>query len=67
MVIKIRDINRIPVFLKELEECWMKVPDWRFGQLIVNFVNYLGIDPFSMEEDKMTEKLHEFFDGINYK
>lgn len=32
-----RDINRIPVFLKKLEECWSKAPDLRFGQFITDF------------------------------
>jgi hypothetical protein len=31
-----RNKNRIPKFLKELEKYWQKVPDWRFGQLISN-------------------------------
>ena len=31
-----RDPKRIPVFLDELKELWMKYPNWRFSQLIFN-------------------------------
>ena len=31
-----RDLNRIPETLKELEILWKRSPDWRLGQLIVN-------------------------------
>ena len=30
-----RDINRIPEIIKELEKIWMENPDYRLGQLIV--------------------------------
>ena len=46
-----RDKNRIPEFTKELEIIWMQCyPDWRFGQLMINFLNYVASeynhDPF---------------------
>lgn len=56
-----RDINRIDPFLKKLGEYWKKVPDWRFGQLMVNFLGQLDRDPFFPEEDEMLEKLEEYF------
>lgn len=56
-----RDINRIDPFLKKLGEYWKKVPDWRFGQLMVNFLGQLDRDPFFPEEDEMLEKLDEYF------
>jgi len=31
-----RDPNRIPEILKELEKIWSKYPDLRLGQLIIN-------------------------------
>jgi len=31
-----RDPNRIPEILKELEKVWSKYPDLRLGQLIIN-------------------------------
>ena len=50
-----RDKNRIPEFTKELERIWMQFyPDWRFGQLMMNFLNYVALeykrDPFFPEE-----------------
>ena len=38
-------------------------PDWRFGQLVVNFMGYYG-DPFYLEEDEFLEKLGEFVDTV---
>ena len=58
-----RDPNRIDYFLKRLGECWKKVPDWRFGQLIENLKRYIGVDDlFYIEDDKMIEKIIDFFD-----
>ena len=31
-----RDSNRIDYYCDELAELWHKVPDWRFGQFMVN-------------------------------
>lgn len=56
-----RDINRIDKFLKVLGLCWKRVPDWRFGQLIVNFFTSLDKDPFFYEEDEMEQKMLDFF------
>jgi len=60
-----RDPNRIEPFLEELGGCWRKVPDWRFGQLMINFLGAVStkVDPFFPEEDKMLEYLHEYFDN----
>ena len=43
-----RDPKRIHKFCEELERVWSTVPDWRFGQLVVNA---LGVDPFYIEDD----------------
>lgn len=56
-----RDPNRIDPFLKELGEYWKKVPDWRFGQLIVNVFGTFDRDPFFPEEDEMLEFFNKFF------
>lgn len=47
-----RDPNRISEVLKELEEFWKQVPDWRLGQVISNFSYELmgNNDPFYMED-----------------
>lgn len=56
-----RDINRIDIFCDKLKEYWKEVPDWRFGQLIVNVFSSINRDPFFIEEDKMTEYFETFF------
>lgn len=48
-----RDPNRIKPFLETLEKAWKKVPDWRFGQLMVNFLGSLDKDPFFPEDNEM--------------
>ena len=34
-----RDPARIDRILKEVRELWLKVPDWRLGQLVCNVVS----------------------------
>ena len=59
-----RDKNRIPEFTKQVERIWMQCyPDLRFGQLMINFLNYVAIhklDPFFPEEDEMLKYLKEY-------
>ena len=46
-----RDPNRIANFMYEVGDIWAKnLPDWRFGQLMCNFISECG-DPFYWEED----------------
>lgn len=54
-----RNPERIPEVLKELEEFWKQVPDWRLGQVISNFSYELmgNNDPFYMEDYKLLELL----------
>lgn len=57
-----RDVNRLDKFYNELKQVHAKsFPDWRFGQLICNFINYYG-DPFYLEEDIFLNKIKEFAD-----
>ena len=56
-----RDKNRIPKFLKELEKYWQKVPDWRFAQLLVNVLGTCKRDPFFYEESELLEIFEKFF------
>lgn len=59
-----RDENRIDGFMNELGELWKeKVPDWRFGQLMYNFMAKMG-DPFYWEEDRFMDKFKEFLEGL---
>ena len=56
-----RNKSRIPIFLKELENYWNKVPDWRFGQLISNVLGTCERDPFFYEENEMLDVFKKFF------
>ncbi len=53
-----REPERIDEFCEELAKQWHKVPDWRFGQLVVNV---LGIDPFYVEDETALERIKKFF------
>lgn len=60
-----RDKNRISGFMRELERVWMQCyPDLRFGQLMMNFLNYVALehkrDPFFPEESEMLKYLKEY-------
>ena len=41
-------------------------PDWRFGQLMFNFLSWLengkNIDPFYLEENEMMKHIREYVD-----
>lgn len=56
-----RNPDRIPEILKELEEFWKQVPDWRLGQVISNFSYELmgNNDPFYMEDKDLLEILKQ--------
>ena len=56
-----RNPDRIPEVLKELEEFWKQVPDWRLGQVISNFSYELmaNNDPFYMEDKDLLEMLKQ--------
>ena len=50
-----RNPDRIPEVLKELEKFWEQVPDWRLGQVISNFSYELtgNNDPFYIEDEAL--------------
>jgi hypothetical protein len=54
-----RNPDRIPEVLKELEKFWKQVPNWRLGQVISNFSYELmgNNDPFYMEDTDLLELL----------
>jgi hypothetical protein len=60
----LRDINRIPTICKELEDLWIKHPDLRLGQLILNVVN-LDSKLYYMEDFELIAKLKLFYDNID--
>lgn len=56
-----RNLDRIPEILKELEEFWKQNPDLRLGQIIAN-LNYeiMGCnDPFYLEDKDLLELLKQ--------
>ena len=56
-----RNPERIPEVLKELEEFWKQNPDWRLGQVISN-LNYeimAGNDSFYLEDTDLLELLKQ--------
>ena len=57
-----RDPKRIDKFCNQLADIWKKVPDWRFGQLIYNFICETG-EPFNREEEEFLAKLKEDLKG----
>lgn len=59
-----RDPQRIDKFMNELGELWKnKVPDWRFGQLMYNFLCAKG-DPFYWEEDEFLKKFKKYLEEL---
>ena len=61
-----RDPERIDVFCDVLKGLWHEVPDWRFGQLMLNALgevyNRSKQDPFYIEDEKMLEELRIIFE-----
>lgn len=55
-----RNPKRIHEFLRHLEDAWSVFPDWRFGQFVMNFLSWLGRDPFYIEDDKLAELVDAF-------
>jgi len=60
-----RDPNRIYGYCNRLMTIWSKVPDWRFGQLMMNllgeFSGQTGKDPFFPEDEELFEFFEQFF------
>jgi hypothetical protein len=61
-----RDPKRIKPFLEKLGKYWEgRAPDWRFGQLMSNFLGFAwdraNRDIFFIEDDEMSRALDEFF------
>ena len=65
-----RDSNRIPAFVEKLQRYWIThFPDWRFGQLMSNFVSFIltntkWSDIFYIEDEEMSALLDEFVKQI---
>lgn len=57
-----RDPNRIQEFCNRLANIWRNVPDWRFGQLIINMFDRVDSDPFYWEDDRMINYIEGYFE-----
>ena len=56
-----RDPNRIDKYCKQLAEVWKELPDWRLGQLMVNFIDCKGGPlAFYMEDEDFMIMLEKF-------
>lgn len=58
-----RDPKRIDEFCSRLASAWHRVPDWRFGQLMMNVLgemSHAGRDPFFPEEDEMIRYIENY-------
>ena len=61
-----RDAKRLDKFYDELKEVHAKsFPDWRFGQLMFNFISECA-DPFYWEEDKFIEEMKKYANKCSY-
>ena len=59
-----RDVGRIQPFCDRLAAAWAKLPDWRFGQLMVNLLREYeaehGRDFFFLEEYEMIQFIEAY-------
>ena len=55
-----RDPKRIPEFCNKLAEIWMKYPEFRFGQFMVNIMSATPHDPWLYEDDEMIEFIDQW-------
>lgn len=65
-IINMRDPNRIPKMLDLLKEFWIRNPDLRLGQLILNLTERsLPVDRFSemfyQEDDETYKRLYAWY------
>ena len=64
-----RDTGRIQPFCEKLAKAWEKLPDWRFGQLMVNLIRDYeaehGRDIFFLEEDEMADVIEAYCERLS--
>lgn len=59
-----RDPKRINDFCNKLAQIWHEVPDWRFGQFMINMITkaeYDGDDVFYMEDEELLKMMEKYF------
>lgn len=62
-----RDPKRIKKFCNRLAAAWEQLPDWRFGQLMMNALGEMKRDPFFPEDDEMIEYLEHYVENSPYR
>ncbi len=61
-MVKMRNPNRIDEFCKKLAEHWHKVPDWRFGQLLINALQKASLQAiFYIEDEELLHTIENYF------
>lgn len=58
-----RDERRIPIMLDLLGQIWVKCPDMRLGQILVNATGHTG-DMFHIEDTEVIDKLRDFLSKL---
>lgn len=62
-----RDPKRIDEFCEALRQKWHEMPDWRFGQLMCNFLGDVQSeqrrDIFYIEDGELLELLKKYMDN----
>lgn len=58
-----RDTRRISVMLDLLGQIWVKCPDMRLGQILVNATGHTE-DMFHIEDTQVIEDLRKFLDSL---
>ena len=61
-----RNPNRIPQILQEIQKIWEKYPDFRLGQLISNAFRDGGDNFYFIEDDHFLNQIKTFYGGFEH-
>lgn len=59
-----RDPDRIPVILAQIEQLWERYPDLRLGQLILNIFRD---DFYHVEDEDLVRRLYDGYDDLEIR
>ena len=60
-----RDPDRIPIILSQIEMLWERYPDLRLGQLILNVFG--KNDFYGVEDEELVDRLYGFYDDLEIR
>jgi len=60
-----RDPDRIPIILNQIEMLWEKYPDLRLGQLLLTIESEEGL--FYIEDEDLVDRLYGFYDDLEIR